>query len=46
MGHAVQDHPFPLTDADRHVLTLTDDEYVKHDWAELKRVIGEALNGA
>ncbi|CAK7197444.1 hypothetical protein SEUCBS139899_000091 [Sporothrix eucalyptigena] len=40
MGNVVEeDHPFPLTDTDRYVLSLTDDQYVKHDWTDLKNVI-------
>ncbi|EPE08815.1 hypothetical protein F503_04402 [Ophiostoma piceae UAMH 11346] len=34
-----EEHPFPLTDTDRYVLSLTDDDYVKHDWEELKSII-------
>lgn len=42
MGNAVEeDHPFPLTDTDRYVLSLTDEQYIKHDWDDLKNVIGE-----
>lgn len=37
---AAEDSPFPLTDLDRKVLSQTDEEYVKHDWEDLKRVIG------
>ncbi|CAK7269564.1 hypothetical protein SEPCBS57363_003666 [Sporothrix epigloea] len=33
------DYPFPLTDTDRHVLLLTDDQYVYHDWADLEYII-------
>lgn len=32
---------FPLTDVDRWVLSQTDDEFKKHDWADLERIIGE-----
>ncbi|EEH11606.1 conserved hypothetical protein [Histoplasma capsulatum G186AR] len=31
--------PFNLTDVDRHVLSQTDDEFVYHDWADLKSII-------
>ena len=43
MGDAAaeEDHPFPLTDTDRYVLSLTDEQYVHHDWADLKNIIGE-----
>ena len=36
-----EEHPFPLTDTDRYVLSLTDDEYVQHGWEELKSIISE-----
>ncbi|KIH91838.1 hypothetical protein SPBR_01998 [Sporothrix brasiliensis 5110] len=39
MGNIGEDHPFPLTDTDRYVLSLTDEQYVKHDWEDLKNVI-------
>ncbi|KAI2466582.1 hypothetical protein F4781DRAFT_349541 [Annulohypoxylon bovei var. microspora] len=38
---AVDDAPFPLTDVDRWVLSLTDEEYHYHDWEEMKQIIGE-----
>ena len=41
MGNVGEDHPFPLTDTDRYVLSLTDEQYIKHDWNDLKNVIGE-----
>ncbi|KAK2752092.1 hypothetical protein FQN55_007980 [Onygenales sp. PD_40] len=31
--------PFNLTDVDRQVLSQTDDEFVYHDWADLKQII-------
>ncbi|PGH29838.1 hypothetical protein GX50_07417 [[Emmonsia] crescens] len=31
--------PFNLTDVDRYVLSQTDDEFVYHDWADLKSII-------
>ncbi|KAG5925357.1 hypothetical protein E4U42_004392 [Claviceps africana] len=31
---------FPLTDMDKWVLSQTDDEFKKHDWKDLKRIIG------
>ncbi|KAI1433124.1 hypothetical protein GGR50DRAFT_538842 [Xylaria sp. CBS 124048] len=33
--------PFPLTEVDRYVLSLTDDQYRPHDWKELKQIIGD-----
>jgi hypothetical protein len=35
-----EDAPFPLTDVDRWVLSLTDEEFQYHDWEDLKMVIG------
>lgn len=32
--------PFPLTDADRYNLSLTDAEFQPHKWDELKTIIG------
>lgn len=40
---AAENSPFPLTDLDRRVLSQTDEEYVKHGWQDLKRVIGELV---
>lgn len=31
---------FNLTDIDRHVLAQTDEEFVLHDWEDLKAIIG------
>lgn len=36
-----EDHPFPLTEVDRWVLSQTDEEFHTHDWEELKEIIGE-----
>jgi hypothetical protein len=36
--HEVE-YPFPLTDLDRHILSLTDEEYIYHDWEDLKNLI-------
>ncbi|KAH8690172.1 hypothetical protein BGW36DRAFT_307258 [Talaromyces proteolyticus] len=38
--------PFNLTEVDRQVLALTDDEFVYHDWDELKDIIGRNDLGA
>ena len=44
MGEALPDEaPFPLTEVDRWVLSQTDEEFHKHDWAELKEIIGESV---
>jgi len=41
-----EEYPFPLTDVDRHNLSITDAEFKPHTWAELKQVIGaEAKKG-
>ncbi|KAI1378337.1 hypothetical protein F4677DRAFT_391902 [Hypoxylon crocopeplum] len=39
--HASEDAPFPLTDVDKWILSLTDEEYQYHDWEDMKKVIGE-----
>lgn len=45
MGEAstIEEAPFPLTDIDRWVLSQTDEEFKKHDWDELREIIGERL---
>ncbi|WYZ40051.1 hypothetical protein EsH8_IV_000392 [Colletotrichum jinshuiense] len=35
----VEEAPFPLTDVDKWVLSQTDEEFKKHDWEELKKII-------
>ncbi|KAB5570487.1 hypothetical protein GE09DRAFT_1217920 [Coniochaeta sp. 2T2.1] len=35
----VEDSPFPLTETDKYVLSLTDEEYQYHYWDELKEII-------
>jgi hypothetical protein len=39
----VEDAPFPLTDTDKYVLSLTDEEYQYHYWDELKEIIGKSI---
>ncbi|KJZ77038.1 hypothetical protein HIM_03359 [Hirsutella minnesotensis 3608] len=34
-----QEPPFPLTSVDKWVLSQTDDEFKKHDWANLQHII-------
>jgi len=34
-----EDHPFPLTEVDKWVLSQTDEEFHMHDWEELKEII-------
>lgn len=36
-----EDSPFPLTDLDKWVLGQTDEEFKRHDWQNLKDVIGQ-----
>lgn len=36
-----EEAPFPLTDVDRWVLSQTDEEFHKHDWEELRTIIGK-----
>ncbi|XXH04789.1 NADH-cytochrome b5 reductase [Hypoxylon texense] len=36
-----EDAPFPLTEVDKWVLSLTDEEYQYHDWEDMKKVIRE-----
>ena len=35
-----EEPPFPLTDVDKWVLSQTDDEFKKHDWKDLRDIIG------
>lgn len=35
---------FNLTDVDRATLRQTDEEYVPHDWQELKTIVGNGLS--
>ncbi|KAI1758966.1 hypothetical protein GGR53DRAFT_191346 [Hypoxylon sp. FL1150] len=37
----LEDSPFPLTDVDKWVLSLTDEEYQYHDWEDMKKIIRE-----
>lgn len=36
-----EEAPFPLTDVDKWVLSQTDEEFKKHDWQDLKQLIGK-----
>ncbi|KAK8113676.1 hypothetical protein PG999_005745 [Apiospora kogelbergensis] len=38
---AAQDAPFPLTEVDKWILSLTDEEYTYHDWEDMETIIGE-----
>ena len=35
---------FELTDSDRHILSLTDDQFILHDWDNLVSIIGNSLH--
>jgi hypothetical protein len=39
-----QSTPFNLTALDRQLLAMTDEEFVAHDWDELRDIIGEILS--
>lgn len=32
--------PFTLTESDRQILSMTDEEFVPHDWEDLSAIIG------
>ncbi|KAI2785125.1 hypothetical protein F4815DRAFT_7097 [Daldinia loculata] len=38
---APEDAPFPLTDVDKWILSLTDEEHKYHDWEDVKKIIEE-----
>lgn len=38
-----QSTPFHLTELDRQLLAMSDEEFVAHDWDDLKDIIGEIL---
>ena len=37
------DETFPLTETDRHILSLTDEQYKPHGWDDLKDIIGRKV---
>ncbi|KAH6654618.1 hypothetical protein BKA67DRAFT_284503 [Truncatella angustata] len=41
MGEITAEAPFPLTDTDKWILSLTDEEYQYHDWEDLRQIIAE-----
>jgi hypothetical protein len=42
MGSAnSEDAPFPLSEADKWVLSQTDEEYKYHDWEDLRQIVGK-----
>jgi len=36
-----QPPPFPLTERDKWLLSISDDEFTPHSWDNLKQIIGE-----
>lgn len=38
-----EDLPFNLTDRDRKILSLTEEEFHPHTWDELKQIIGMSI---
>lgn len=40
-GAPTEPPPFHLTDVDRQVLSQTDEEFIPHDWDNLRDIIGE-----
>lgn len=41
LREADDEPPFPLTEIDKWILSQTDEEFKKHDWHDLKNVIGK-----
>ncbi|KAF3021577.1 hypothetical protein E8E14_013417 [Neopestalotiopsis sp. 37M] len=39
MGDHIEEPPFPLTDVDKWVLSLTDEEFKYHDWEDMRIII-------
>lgn len=37
---ATEQSPFPLTDVDKWVLSLSDEEFPYHDWEDMKDIVG------
>lgn len=42
MGETAQFTPFYLTELDRQLLAMSDEEFVAHDWDNLRDIIGES----
>ena len=38
-----QQVPFNLTDLDRECLSQTDEDFVPHDWQDLKKIVGKLI---
>jgi hypothetical protein len=41
MGENSAETPFPLTDVDKWVLSLADEDFTSHNWADMRRIIGQ-----
>ncbi|KAF7536070.1 hypothetical protein G7054_g4826 [Neopestalotiopsis clavispora] len=39
MGDHIEEPPFPLTDVDKWILSLTDEEFKYHDWKDMRIII-------
>ncbi|KAI0180377.1 hypothetical protein GGR52DRAFT_569122 [Hypoxylon sp. FL1284] len=39
----LKDAPFPLTEVDKWILSLTDEEYKHHDWEDMKKIISKSI---
>jgi hypothetical protein len=43
MGDNTAEAPFPLTDVDKWVLSLTDEEFHYHDWDDMRGIISKSM---
>lgn len=41
MGDNIEEPPFPLTDVDKWILSLTDEQYKYHDWEDLRNIVSK-----
>lgn len=41
MGDHIEEPPFPLTDVDKWILSLTDEEFKYHDWEDMRIIISK-----
>ena len=39
-----QQVPFNLTDLDKECLSQTDEEFIPHDWQDLKKIVGKLIH--
>ncbi|KAI4599698.1 hypothetical protein KJ359_001434 [Pestalotiopsis sp. 9143b] len=44
MGDNIEEPPFPLTDVDKWILSLTDEQYKYHDWEDLRNIVKNNLS--